>query len=70
MEALQLELRARREDLGLSRERLARQAGVSTASVEKFELRTIPTRSLALKRIEKALDRLEAQEAERLGMPV
>jgi predicted transcriptional regulator len=68
METLQVELRARREDLGLSRERLAQCAGISTSSVEKLELGTIPARSLALKRLEKTLARLETQAEERLGL--
>jgi DNA-binding XRE family transcriptional regulator len=52
-------LRQRREALGLSRERLARLADVSSASIEQFEGGLIPKKSEVLGLVESALRQQE-----------
>jgi len=54
-------MRERREALGLSRERLARLADVSSASVELFEGGWRPQRSRVLPAVMAALARAEAE---------
>lgn len=48
-------LRQRREALGLSREKLAHKADISSASIEQFEAGARPKRSKALERLEATL---------------
>lgn len=56
-----LDLRERRERLRLSRERLARLADVSSASIELFEGGFRPQRSRVLPAVYAALARAEAE---------
>jgi len=56
-----VDLRERRERLGLSRERLARLADVSSASIELFEGGWRPQRSRVFPAVCAALDRAEAE---------
>jgi DNA-binding XRE family transcriptional regulator len=51
----EMTLRERREALGLSREKLAFKAGISSATIERFEAGIFPERSRALERLEAAL---------------
>ncbi len=57
-------LRERRETLLLNRPELATEANISVSTIEKFEEGRLPLlaeRSLALRRLQAALTRLEAQ---------
>jgi predicted transcriptional regulator len=65
-----LDLRERRERLGLSRERLARLADVSSASIELFEGGWRPQRSRVLPAVCAALARAEAERALALAFDV
>jgi DNA-binding XRE family transcriptional regulator len=56
-------LRERRDALGISRERLAREADISSASIEQFEAGARPVQSVAMEKLEATLDRLEREAA-------
>jgi predicted transcriptional regulator len=56
-------LRQRRKTLGLSQEKLAREAGCSTMSVRLLEGGFVPERSAVLPRLLAALARLEVDAA-------